>query len=84
MLGLDVVDGVVYACGYYEEGLYTGCVWVNGDLYATYPNCKVTDIAYDNGVIIYVVNECLSMIYKSGEKLFDLTNNRLAPWDLYR
>lgn len=74
VLGIDVVDGVVYACGYYEEGLNYGCVWVNGDLYASYPYSKVTNIAYYKGDIFYVVNECYSTVYKSGAALFDLYN----------
>ncbi len=75
VLGIDVVNGVVYACGFFEQGLRTGCVWVNGELYATYPNCKVTDIAYNNGDIYYVVSECLSMVYKSGEQLYNMYNH---------
>lgn len=58
MLGLDVVDGVVYACGYYEEGLTYGCVWVNGDLYAMYPNSKVSSITYHDGDIYYLLDDC--------------------------
>ena len=57
-MGLDVVDGVVYACGYYEEGLTYGCVWVNGDLYAMYPNSKVSGITYHDGDIYYLLDEC--------------------------
>lgn len=75
ILGVDVVDGTVYACGFYEQGLRTGCVWVNNELYATYPNCKVTDIAYYNGDIYYVVSECLSTVYRSGVRLYDLYNH---------
>lgn len=74
VLGIEVVDGVVYACGYYEEGLNYGCVWVNGDLYASYPYSKVTNISYYQGDVFYVVNECYSTVYKSGEALFDLYN----------
>lgn len=58
VLGIDVVDGVVYACGYYEEGLTYGCVWVNGDLYAMYPNSKVSGITYHDGDIYYLLDEC--------------------------
>lgn len=75
VLGIDVVNGVIYACGFFEQGLRTGCVWVNGELYATYPNCKVTDIAYHNGDIYYVVSECLSTVYKSGERLYNMYNH---------
>lgn len=58
VLGIDVVDGVVYACGYYEEGLHYGCVWVNGDLYAMYPNSKVSGITYHDGDIYYSLDDC--------------------------
>lgn len=74
VLGIDVVDGVVYACGYYEEGLHYGCVWVNGDLYAMYPNSKVSGITYHDGDIYYLLDECTTSVYKSGEEFFELQN----------
>lgn len=74
VLGIDVVDGVVYACGYYEEGLNYGCVWVNDDLYAMYPNSKVSGITYHNGDIYYLLDECTTSVHKSGEELYELQN----------
>lgn len=74
VLGIDVVDGVVYACGYYEEGLHYGCVWVNGDLYAIHPNSEVTGITYHDGDIYYLLDECTTSVYKSGEELYELQN----------
>ncbi len=74
VLGIDVVDGVVYACGYYEEGLHYGCVWVNGDLYAIHPNSEVTGITYHDGDIYYLLDECTTSVYKSGEEFFELQN----------
>lgn len=74
VLGIDVIDGVVYACGYYEEGLHYGCVWVNGDLYAIHPNSEVTGITYHDGDIYYLLDECTTSVYKSGEELYELQN----------
>lgn len=74
VLGIDVVDGVVYACGYYEEGLHYGCVWVNGDLYAIHPNSEVTGITYHDGDIYYLLDECTTSVHKSGEELYELQN----------
>lgn len=74
VLGIDVVDGVVYACGYYEEGLHYGCVWINGDLYAIHPNSEVTGITYHDGDIYYLLDECTTSVYKSGEELYELQN----------
>jgi len=72
VLDIEVVDGVVYACGYYEDILNYGCVWVNGDLYASYPYSTVSSIAYHDGDIYYTISDCTTMVYKSGEKLYDL------------
>ena len=67
ILGVVVVDGTVYACGYSINGLTYGCVWRNGELYATYPNQKVMDITYDNGIIYYIVDSFNSEVYASGQ-----------------
>lgn len=75
VLGLKVVDGVVYACGYYEDGFKYGCVWVNGELYASYPHNTVRDIDFYEGEIYYVVGDVISFIYQSGQELFELYNN---------
>ena len=84
VLGIDAVDGVVYACGYYEENnLRYGCVWVNGDLYASYPYCTVFDITYHDGDIYYLVNECYTTVYKSGEMLYDLYHSDNLCNDVY-
>jgi hypothetical protein len=74
VLGLVVVDGVVYACGYYEDTFKYGCVWVNDELYACYPEHSVHDIAYYKGDLYYVVGDLTSTIYKSGQELYPLYN----------
>ncbi len=50
VLGIDVVDGVVYACGYYEEGLTYGCVWVRPSPLA------VEEIKADDSSVVYIYN----------------------------
>lgn len=75
VLDLEVVDGVVYACGYYEDIFKYGCVWVNGDLYARYPYNSVHAIDYYEGGIYYAVGDFISYIYQSDKELYELYNN---------
>jgi len=72
VLDIDVVDGMVYACGYYEDGLNYGCVWVNGSVFAIYTGSKVANIEYKDGFIYYTVTDCLTTIYKSGAAQYEL------------
>ena len=75
-MGVEVVDGVVYACGYYEEGLNYGCVWRNDELYAGgYPAGKVREITCDDGEIYYFVEDYNTIVYQSGQELFTLNTN---------
>ena len=85
VLGVVVVDGVVYACGYYDSGLRYGCVWVNGELYASYPNQKVSDITYYDGDIYYYVEDATVTIYMSGNEYGTLMSNggyAIAAYDI--
>ncbi|MBP5573034.1 MAG: T9SS type A sorting domain-containing protein [Bacteroidales bacterium] len=75
VLDLVVVDGVVYACGYYVDVIPYGCVWVDGELYACYPHNTVRSIDYCNGGLYYALGELTSFIYKSGQELYELYNN---------
>lgn len=72
VLGMVVVDGNVYACGYYEDIFRYGCVWVNGELYACYPHNAVRAIDCCEGGIYYAVGDLTSTIYKSGYELYEL------------
>ena len=75
ILSVVAVDGTVYACGYYVDFLTYGCVWVNGDLYASYPYHKVVDITYDNGDIYYLVEDTQATVYVSGQAFYSLHTN---------
>ncbi len=66
VLGIDVVDGVVYACGYYEEGLTYGCVWVRPSPLA------VEEIKADDSSVVYIYNffgELVKTIYSDNNNL---------------
>ncbi len=85
VLGVVAVDGTVYACGYYVDDMNYGCVWVNGELYACYPNKKVVDITYDNGEIYYLVEDTQTTVYVSGQVFCPLhpnSNYTLATYDI--
>lgn len=75
ILGVVAVDGTVYACGYYVDDLTYGCVWINDDLYASYPNQKVVDITFENGVFYYLVEDFDVTVYASGQAYFSLHAN---------
>ena len=85
ILGVVAVDGTVYACGYYSNGVNYGCVWVNGDLYACYPYQKVVDITYSDGDIYYLVEDSQTTVYKSGQEFCSLhtnSNYTMAAYDI--
>lgn len=75
VLGVVAVDGVVYACGYYTSGLDYGCVWRNGELYASYPNKRVTSITYADHDIYYMVEDFSGLVYISGQIYCNLYTN---------
>ena len=85
VLGVVAVDGTVYACGYYVDALNYGCVWVNGELYACYPNHKVVDITYHDGDIYYLVEDSQTTVYVSDKELYSLHTNAgytMASYDI--
>jgi hypothetical protein len=83
VLGIVAVDGVIYACGYYNDGLDHGCVWRNGDLYATYQNQKVKDIVYYEGEIYYLVEDYSSLIYQGDHEYCTVFSNGSYTLDTY-
>lgn len=83
VLGIVAVDGVVYACGYYSDGLDYGCVWRNGDLYAFYPNKQVTTITYYEGEIYYLVEDFSSIIYQGDHEYCTIHTNSSYTVDTY-
>lgn len=83
VLGIVAVDGVVYACGYYSQGVDYGCVWRNGDLYAVYPYKQVTAITYSEGDLYYLVEDFSSIIYQSDQEYCTIYTNSSYTVDTY-